>query len=96
MTLVDKHRAEHKNKSEADLVILRESCHQGSVERQVVLSLLHEKQIHREEASHRKTRLIAWLALIVAALALVLQFLDSAHKSDTLKPDSSVPAAQPP
>ena len=72
MTEIDHFRQQHGLKSEADLMILREATHKGSVEHQVVLSLLHEREVLRQAEQHQRTRRLTMIAIAVSVIGALV------------------------
>ena len=74
-THIEVFRKQYEGKPLFDLVVAREQSYQGTPERQVLIALIEVEQ----QKQLRKTRLIAWLALIVAVVTLALRFWDEYH-----------------
>jgi hypothetical protein len=98
-TEIDKATQDHKDKSEFDLVVLREQTKNlsDSSDHQVALALLHKHQVDREMkkmAQTERSLKIAKIGVTVAAIGIFIAVVGvAAHIWSHLTPAASSPSA---
>jgi hypothetical protein len=98
-TYIDKATQDHKDKSEFDLVVLREQTKNlsDSADYQVALALLHKHKVAREVkkmAQTERSLKIAKVGVAVAAIGILVAIVGvAAHIWSHLTPAASSPSA---
>jgi hypothetical protein len=109
MGIIEQLRQNHKDDSDFDLFVLKEQMPPITPEHKVALALLHEKAVNREmkkfeqaERIHRNTQRVAWTAVVVAVVGILVaasgvtaHIWTYLHPVTISSPTTGVQAAQP-